>query len=144
MSRRRVATASEDSSERASGTARDRRVGSAKRARGDANEGERGRGVSWLHLFFFALFFLPAAFAVVDWLFGLTPPDGQAYGTLSPEAKFFREKIRAFYSEYNPEKLGSVDGLLVKHKGKERALYNTIVRKYKKSNARRVDQRYDD
>jgi len=100
--------------------------------------------VSWLHLFFFALFFLPAAFAVVDWLFGLTPPDGQAYGTLSPEAKFFREKIRAFYSEYNPDKLSSVDGLLMKHKGKERALYNTIVRKYKSSNARRVDQRYDD
>ena len=37
-----------------------------------------------------------------------------------------REKIKAFYSEYNPEKLRTVDELMIKYKGRSDALYNTI------------------
>ena len=116
----------------------------SKKASAAASEGSFLSKISWAHIFFLALFTLPTAFMVVDYLFGITPPDGQAYGTLTPEGKFYREKINAFYSEYNPEKLKSVDGLLMKHRGKERALYNTIRRKYKMAGAKRVDQRYDE
>lgn len=98
--------------------------------------------ISWLHLFFLLLFTLPTAFAVVDYFFNLTPPPGQAYGTLTEEGRMYRTKIKAFYSEYNPEKLKNVDALMAKYKGRERALYNTIRKKYR--DAKRFDQRYDE
>ena len=115
------------------------------RARDGANEeaGFWGR-ISWLHLFFLGLFVLPTAFALLDYFFAFTPPPGQGYGSLTPEARMIREKIKAFYSEYNPEKLRTVDELMIKYKGRERALYNTIKKKYRRSGAKRVDQRFDE
>ena len=115
------------------------------RVRDDANEeaGFWGR-ISWLHLFFLGLFVLPTAFALLDYFFAFTPPPGQGYGSLTPEARMIREKIKAFYSEYNPEKLRTVDELMIKYKGRERALYNTIKKKYRRSGAKRVDQRFDE
>ncbi len=38
----------------------------------------------------------------------------------------------------------SVDELMIKYKGRERALYNTIKKKYRRSGAKRVDQRFDE
>ena len=115
------------------------------RARDGASEeaGFWGR-ISWLHLFFLGLFVLPTAFALLDYFFAFTPPPGQGYGSLTPEARMIREKIKAFYSEYNPEKLRTVDELMIKYKGRERALYNTIKKKYRRSGAKRVDQRFDE
>jgi len=115
------------------------------RARDGANEevGFWGR-ISWLHLFFLGMFALPTAFALLDYFFAFTPPPGQGYGSLTPEARMIREKIKAFYSEYNPEKLRTVDELMIKYKGRERALYNTIKKKYRRSGAKRVDQRFDE
>jgi hypothetical protein len=115
------------------------------RERDGANEevGFWGR-ISWLHLFFLGMFVLPTAFALLDYFFAFTPPPGQGYGSLTPEARMIREKIKAFYSEYNPEKLRTVDELMIKYKGRERALYNTIKKKYRRSGAKRVDQRFDE
>ena len=115
------------------------------RERDGANEevGFWGR-ISWLHLFFLGMFVLPTAFALLDYFFAFTPPPGQGYGSLTPEARMIREKIKAFYSEYNPKKLRTVDELMIKYKGRERALYNTIKKKYRRSGAKRVDQRFDE
>jgi len=110
--------------------------------KGNDEQGGFFSKISWLHLFFLALFTLPTAFAVVDYFFNLSPPPGQAYGTLTEEGRMYRTKIKAFYSEYNPEKLKNVDALMAKYKGRERALYNTIRKKYR--NAKRFDQRYDE
>lgn len=111
-------------------------------SKGKDEEGGFFSKISWLHLFFLLLFTLPTAFAVVDYFFNLSPPPGQAYGTLTEEGRMYRTKIKAFYSEYNPEKLKNVDALMAKYKGRERALYNTIRKKYR--NAKRFDQRYDE
>lgn len=111
-------------------------------SKGKDEQGGLFSKISWLHLFFLLLFTLPTAFAVVDYFFNLTPPPGQAYGTLTEEGRMYRTKIKAFYSEYNPEKLKNVDALMAKYKGRERALYNTIRKKYR--NAKRFDQRYDE
>lgn len=111
---------------------------------GASEEAGFWRRISWLHLFFLGLFVLPTAFALLDYFFAFTPPPGQGYGSLTPEARMIREKIKAFYSEYNPEKLRTVDELMIKYKGRERALYNTIKKKYRRSGAKRVDQRFDE
>jgi len=127
-------------------TTRGKKKGRRSARAGDgANEevGFWGR-ISWLHLFFLGMFALPTAFALLDYFFAFTPPPGQGYGSLTPEARMIREKIKAFYSEYNPEKLRTVDELMIKYKGRERALYNTIKKKYRRSGAKRVDQRFDE
>jgi hypothetical protein len=102
--------------------------------------------VSWTHVFFLFLFIAPTAFVCLDYVFNITPPPGQAYGTLSPEARMFRDKIKAFYSEYAPEKAtaANMDKLMITYKGRERALYNTIRKKYAREKRKRHDQRYDE
>ncbi|GLE02111.1 hypothetical protein PINS_up010949 [Pythium insidiosum] len=43
---------------------------------------------------------------------------------------FNRSRLVAFYERYNPEKLGEVDTVLSKYKGKEAQLFNALVKKY--------------
>jgi hypothetical protein len=42
----------------------------------------------------------------------------------------YRERLVAFYSKHNPAKVGSVDGLLEKYRGKEESLFNALEQKY--------------
>lgn len=41
-----------------------------------------------------------------------------------------KERLVAFYTKYNPEKVDEVDTVLTKYKGKEAALFDALVRKY--------------
>ena len=92
------------------------------------------------------LFVAPTAFVCLDYVFNITPPPGRAYGTLTPEGRMYRDKIKAFYSEYAPEKAtaANMEKLMVAYKGRERALYNTIRKKYAREKRKRHDQRYDE
>jgi hypothetical protein len=42
----------------------------------------------------------------------------------------WRTKIRAFYEENNPSKVGEIPELLRKYKGKERKLWKKLQKKY--------------
>ncbi|TMW69264.1 hypothetical protein Poli38472_001420 [Pythium oligandrum] len=43
---------------------------------------------------------------------------------------FNHARLTAFYQKYNPEKLGEVETVLAKYKGKEAQLFNALVKKY--------------
>ncbi|RLN51243.1 hypothetical protein BBJ28_00015670 [Nothophytophthora sp. Chile5] len=43
---------------------------------------------------------------------------------------FNHARLLAFYQKYNPEKVGDVDQVLTKYKGKESKLFNALVKKY--------------
>ena len=121
----------------------------AKRATRASDDGAKGgflANVSWTHVFFLLLFVAPTAFVCLDYVFNITPPPGRAYGTLTPEGRMYRDKIKAFYSEYAPEKAtaANMEKLMVAYKGRERALYNTIRKKYAREKRKRHDQRYDE
>ena len=121
----------------------------AKRATRASDNGAEGgflAKISWTHIFFLFLFVAPTAFVCLDYVFNITPPPGRAYGTLTPEGRMYRDKIKAFYSEYAPEKAtaANMEKLMVAYKGRERALYNTIRKKYAREKRKRHDQRYDD
>jgi len=121
----------------------------AKRATRASDDGAKGgflANVSWTHVFFLLLFVAPTAFVCLDYAFNITPPPGRAYGTLTPEGRMYRDKIKAFYSEYAPEKAtaANMEKLMVAYKGRERALYNTIRKKYAREKRKRHDQRYDE
>jgi hypothetical protein len=121
----------------------------AKRATRASDDGTKGgflANVSWTHVFFLLLFVAPTAFVCLDYVFNITPPPGRAYGTLTPEGRMYRDKIKAFYSEYAPEKAtaANMEKLMVAYKGRERALYNTIRKKYAREKRKRHDQRYDE
>ncbi len=47
-----------------------------------------------------------------------------------PAVKTFEERLTAFYQKYNPQKLGSVDNMLVKYRGREEVLLKNLVNKY--------------
>jgi len=47
-----------------------------------------------------------------------------------PPVASYRERLKAFYSEYNPEKLGEVDAMLAKFEGREESLFISLVKKY--------------
>lgn len=87
-------------------------------------------GVNPLHVFFLLLFFLPTAFTVADYFFNFSKVPGGAYGSLDPAQAEWRSKIKAFYSEHNPGKIGEVPELLRKYKGKERKLMRKLEKKY--------------
>ena len=74
-------------------------------------------GVNPLHVFFLLLFFLPTAFTVADYFFNFSKVPGGGYGTLDPAQAVWRTKIRAFYEENNPSKVGEIPELLRKVQG---------------------------
>ena len=87
-------------------------------------------GVNPLHVFFLLLFFLPTAFTVADYFFNFNKVPGGGYGSLDPAQAVWRTKIRAFYEENNPSKVGEIPELLRKYKGKERKLWKKLQKKY--------------
>ena len=76
------------------------------------------------------LFFLPTAFTVADYFFNFSKVPGGGYGSLDPAQAVWRTKIRAFYEENNPSKVGEIPELLRKYKGKERKLWKKLQKKY--------------
>ncbi|CAE8720153.1 unnamed protein product [Polarella glacialis] len=59
----------------------------------------------------------------------LASSDSAATGNPRPVSAY-RTAIVAVYEEHNPDKLGSVDGLLDKFKGREEMLYRSVCQKY--------------
>jgi len=53
---------------------------------------------------------------------------GEAAAEEPPED--FRSRLAAFYRKYNPDKLPSVDEVLVRYAGREDVLFNSLVAKY--------------
>eukprot|EP00929_Paragymnodinium_shiwhaense_P060376 TRINITY_DN30159_c0_g1_i7.p1 TRINITY_DN30159_c0_g1~~TRINITY_DN30159_c0_g1_i7.p1 ORF type:complete len:1359 (-),score=475.51 TRINITY_DN30159_c0_g1_i7:140-4216(-) len=51
-------------------------------------------------------------------------------GNERTELEVYKEKITAFYEAHNPTKLAEIDVLLSKYLGRERELYEAILRKY--------------
>jgi len=58
------------------------------------------------------------------------PPPG-IHEPLQHSPEFWRDCIMQLYSEHNPAKLGDVEALLTKYRGRERTLYLGICEKYK-------------
>ena len=65
-------------------------------------------GVNPLHVFFLLLFFLPTAFTVADYFFNFSKVPGGGYGASIPAQAVWRTKIKAFYEENNPSKVGEI------------------------------------
>ena len=110
---------------------RERRAEELEERKGKAKEAKKlVFGVNPLHVFFLLLFFLPTAFTVADYFFNFSKVPGGGYGSLDPAQAEWRSKIKAFYSEHNPGKIGEVPELLRKYKGKERKLMRKLEKKY--------------
>lgn len=95
----------------------------AREEREDAIEERRAKareeknlccGVSSLHVFFLLLFFLPTMFGVADYFFKVSEVPGGAHGALDPSQSVWREKLKAFYGENNPGKIGEIPKLLAR------------------------------
>merc|ERR1712050_573148 len=52
-------------------------------------------------------------------------------GHLPGTEEHWRQLITALYTEHNPSKLGDVEALMTKYRGRERTLYLGICEKYK-------------
>eukprot|EP00300_Choanocystis_sp_HF-7_P007966 c15618_g1_i2.p2 GENE.c15618_g1_i2~~c15618_g1_i2.p2 ORF type:complete len:134 (+),score=26.01 c15618_g1_i2:29-403(+) len=52
------------------------------------------------------------------------------FGFASSTSKSYRDRVVEFYREHNPTKLGEVNKLLKKYKGKEEELIENLNRKY--------------
>ena len=76
-------------------------------------------------------------------LFSSQAKPGKKQGTQAPLAlpgvpqnagpEHWRELIVQLYKDHNPNKVGDIDGLMAKYKGRERALYLCICEKYRVS-----------
>merc|ERR1719409_1171202 len=64
---------------------------------------------------------------------GMPGPHGPPAPTAAQEeqVKKFKELICEVYKEHNPTKLGDVDNLLAKYRGREELVYRGICDKYK-------------
>ena len=81
------------------------------------------QGLNWTALGFLALMIIPAlataAISISDYLY----PQGA-------QDRLFRDRLVKCYSVANPKKLGEIDRILNKAKGKERGLFASLSEKY--------------
>ena len=112
------------------------------RARGANEEAGFWGRISWL-LFFLGLFVSHEAFAL-GLLLRVHAAAGTRVRVAHARGEDDQREIKAFYSEYNPEKLRTVDELMIKYKKREQALYNAIKKNIDEGGAKRVDQRFDE
>ncbi|KAL7457732.1 hypothetical protein ACHAWC_009486 [Mediolabrus comicus] len=57
--------------------------------------------------------------------------EGAGGGGVKPTAPWTtRERLTAFYTKYQPDKLDGIDGILTKYSGKEDKLFMALVKKY--------------
>jgi density-regulated protein DRP1 len=62
---------------------------------------------------------------------GAAAGGGEGGGVEKPTAPWTtRERLTAFYTKYQPDKLDGIDGILTKYSGKEDKLFMALVKKY--------------
>eukprot|EP00873_Tetraselmis_striata_P037991 jgi/Tetstr1/458255/TSEL_044743.t1 len=118
---------------------KERMRGAAKRdADGDDDEGHQGAccGLRWKPLLFLFLFVGPALLGALlkgsEWIMSVTGVTVPEFMQARPPGPDHRARLLAFYRQNNPGKIGEVDGLLEKYKGKEQKLFRKLEQKYKK------------
>ena len=92
-------------------------------------------GIKPLPFFFLCLFMFVPVFTFLDKLFKFSQPSGpNAYSHIrTPKQQEWYIKIKAYYEDVNPAKLGEVPRLLAKYKGREEKLYKALRKKYEKN-----------
>ena len=92
-------------------------------------------GIKPLPFFFLCLFMFVPVFTFLDKLFKFSQPSGpSAYSHIrTPKQQEWYIKIKAYYEDVNPAKLGEVPRLLAKYKGREEKLYKALRKKYEKN-----------
>lgn len=92
-------------------------------------------GIKPLPFFFLCLFMFVPVFTFLDKFFKFSQPSGpNAYSHIrTPKQQEWYMKIKAYYEDVNPAKLGEVPRLLAKYKGREEKLYKALRKKYEKN-----------
>ena len=92
-------------------------------------------GIKPLPFFFLCLFMFVPVFTFLDKLFKFSQPSvPNAYSHIrTPKQQEWYIKIKAYYEDVNPAKLGEVPRLLAKYKGREEKLYKALRKKYEKN-----------
>ncbi|CAL6340154.1 unnamed protein product [Bathycoccus prasinos] len=92
-------------------------------------------GIKPLPFFFLCLFMFVPVFTSLDKFFKFSQPSGpNAYSHIrTPKQQEWYMKIKAYYEDVNPAKLGEVPRLLAKYKGREEKLYKALRKKYEKN-----------
>mmetsp|Transcript_31999 Transcript_31999/g.42222 ORF Transcript_31999/g.42222 Transcript_31999/m.42222 type:complete len:135 (+) Transcript_31999:160-564(+) len=88
----------------------------------------RKEGIRWMPIVFLFLFVGPACLPGVFWIFDkIAQSDfGKSMGLYEEP----RVRLEKFYREHNPSKLGEVDKMLKKYKGREDELFKRLERVY--------------
>jgi len=92
-------------------------------------------GIKPLPFFFLCLFMFVPVFTFLDKFFKFSQLSGpNAYSHIrTPKQHEWYIKIKAYYEDVNPAKLGEVPRLLAKYKGREEKLYRALRKKYEKN-----------
>ena len=89
-------------------------------------------GIKPLPFFFLILFMFVPTFTLLDKIFKFSQPTTGYSHIRKQKQEEWYIKIRAYYADVNPEKIGEVPRLLAKYKGREKVLWRALRKKYEK------------